>query len=930
MRGKKDSVLGFSGGKDCHERVGIENKSTHYQNFLTSCFPNIANEILSEISHAALKPEIENPIISLEQYRISAGYIYSLEQQNKIQLPTFDDLHLSIRAQNVLARRLSVFSVEQLICLTENDLLNVNGCGKNTLFEIKKSLATFNLYLNYKFPNNFSNNERNSLFDLNIYKVRLLLLGIYFSGKSKANKQDVQLLIAHIKRNQEKQFANINSSNDFLLNLFLLLNMPVIVAIFSENILAKFDSNIIFLFLTTGLLWLDSFQIHYLAQIANIDSALFEHIIQQINETVINWVSQNFNSCFSYLHHQLMNHAGEIVIPHLFEISFQQIFVINEMLNALKQEFYIDYQTRVISALDKDKLDFPYLKMANSLQVMVKNKQFISEYEIDTVVLNYMDDIKSQNSHERESIKNNLINKFLWLSDKNHYTFIKAKRLFLDPVAVIFGIAQDLLLKISSQDERKKMIFFKRMISPSPLTLEQLSLCFGCTKERIRQVQNRLNEKMIKNFIKTRINKERSILFKDTAILKFDKILNSQYTEDEINTVNYLIARCNVFIDWSFGVVCNISESDISIKCNNIIDYLDKNNHHYPFYITPKQIKVAVVHSLSDSKFQTLDIGEQNKRIEFMTQLFVRDYLILKEEGVYSVKFPKGKTMCDLIVPAFKLLYPDGAFLFKNKLEIARQMSKLLPEFKMPCPQYISQIGVDYPQLVLLWGSGFYIHKDNVQINQDVIRKAIERCYWHFDSGIGTEFKVNLLFKENETAFIAAGVPTPQALYSLMRLEKDPRCSLDEYPRIRDAQIKVEKITLTEILKNFFLAREFVQKQEVTQYFCVERGWKDYELSQTLKLASVIKWKPDLFIHVSKLSVNQDKINELSSIIFRELKQLNAPVDLQKFEQEYPVLWREVCQPRPSVYAMSQLIPAVLKDRPFFITRSGCMVTLKH
>lgn len=105
----------------------------------------------------------------------------------------------------------------------------------------------------------------------------------------------------------------------------------------------------------------------------------------------------------------------------------------------------------------------------------------------------------------------------------------------------------------------------------------------------------------------------------------------------------------------------------------------------------------------------------------------------------------------------------------------------------------------------MLWGRGTYIHEKNAPFPEESLGAVSNHIVELFDANNTPILGVEGIYSKFENLLRVQGVPTHQALYSLLRKYNDQRLKLQEYPWICDAQSIGER---TSFAKYFYSVLE--------------------------------------------------------------------------------------------------------------------------
>ena len=247
----------------------------------------------------------------------------------------------------------------------------------------------------------------------------------------------------------------------------------------------------------------------------------------------------------------------------------------------------------------------------------------------------------------------------------------------------------------------------------------------------------------------------------------------------------------------------------------------------------------------------------------------------------------------DKIALAFKEYFPQGLEIYKNN-DIIIQCLKEYDGYMFQDATHRSIIaGLNNHPDILLWNRGYYIHKDNINPNMNIVGKIAEWILSNFEKGI-SRFQIDLPYSKFNNEINKGGIPNQYALYTLLRLLKINGIGLRKFPTIVDieANIDLKEGILEELESYFYETNGTVPYSQVKKEFINKRGWKEYSLQQNLTSHSelIYPWKDQSYIHLEFLYVNYDKLGELIGYLRDKLSAIKGSYSLKGAKAEVKVL----------------------------------------
>jgi hypothetical protein len=469
------------------------------------------------------------------------------------------------------------------------------------------------------------------------------------------------------------------------------------------------------------------------------------------------------------------------------------------------------------------------------------------------------------------------------------------------------------------KNERYVEIFRRRVLNlDSQQTLENIGQELGVTRERVRQIQAKAEIRVLdwcKREIQDVIAEITRNLNASNTAYPFDQPENFSL---EYRGLLEKLVDGSFIIDWKSNILwpsgLNVGNNGEEVY-TKIVDYIRDR--------LPEQCQEVSYDKIYDlcsdalAELSLLSIHSYEAIPKRITAQIIKDHFKETGDGTFRLD---DYSIAELAIYTFGQVFPNGIAIYKDGSILWEKMCEALPELRQRGGnRYIAQLCLRYPKKILLWGKGFYIHIDRVNLDWEIIDDVIEQCILHFDQGI-PELKVNLLFQQNAEILQIAGVPNSHALYSLFRLKENPRVIAVEWPRLFDAQVGRDSRQLLEILEDYIKCnKQAISKADLIGYFCTSCGWKPYELEQTLVRASqIIPWSKGKYLHRENLVLNKEKLLELSDTIATEILNSDSPIHIQAIKNKHCVLWAECCAPELPLRAMVKLLSEI-QDQKFKI-----------
>lgn len=491
----------------------------------------------------------------------------------------------------------------------------------------------------------------------------------------------------------------------------------------------------------------------------------------------------------------------------------------------------------------------------------------------------------------------------------------------IDVLQLIFNAKNDNVALESKQiktqlKEKEVDILQKRFgINGNVMILDEIGQLYGCTRERIRQIESKSIKKLIENFAKDfqGINSEIKLLIETLGnIIVFDSITDNNWQK----LIEELLKKQERFFDIDFKNNLILSKDfNINKIYEELTTELNNFNQEQFSYL---QISKELEEILQKYINNVTEIQNKNfsKVHTILLNIFTSDYLINLQNDIYKLTTNEGnkgkQERNEKVIYLVEKLYPEGIHLpIDNNEELQNNLKKLYdncPEIKDLNLRSVSDRLIKQDKNIIWWGRGLYIHINNTNVNLDIVDFAIDEIVKKFDSGIH-RFKPNIIFKLYEEKFIEAGIPNEIALMGLIKYKNNPRIDTQRQ-ELRDAK---NSDTSLNILGSFeqYIANfpNGINRSELIHEMCNKRGWKPHQIEFLYSRSKLIYKNNNSFIHKANISINNEKLNELINIIERELNgDSTSFLHLRKIHKKYPATWVGVTNKDISENFMGRLL----------------------
>jgi len=414
---------------------------------------------------------------------------------------------------------------------------------------------------------------------------------------------------------------------------------------------------------------------------------------------------------------------------------------------------------------------------------------------------------------------------------------------------------------------QKEAIIFKARMNINNRygnTLEEIGSYLKITRERVRQIEAKAEKKAFQIF-----KKEKAVFFNilvkygnDNGIFSIFDI--SEFIKKSLNINSYGSEKVygqiySILFGYKYDKENNmiINPNYKCFGCEIIKKYIEEkvnNGNEYNIYELISEIKISCNMKKCNYKINNNAVLAT---IELMKNIDIyNDKVYSKADWAY----PKGSL--NQIIEEIVLNQERGAHYKK----IYAFLKEKHPEYKdIEIRDLVERLKRN--KNILLWDRGFYIHKRNIEINYNLLKKIenwieselydlpiilIRRVYNHFIAEC----------KEN-------GINSETALYSCLREINSSIIVLPKYPQIYLKESYIFRRTTNEIIEEFILnAGGPIQNASLREYCINKIGLKVFQYINFLKVSNeIIRFSEREYIHIENLDINKAYIEEIIDFI---------------------------------------------------------------
>jgi len=403
-------------------------------------------------------------------------------------------------------------------------------------------------------------------------------------------------------------------------------------------------------------------------------------------------------------------------------------------------------------------------------------------------------------------------------------------------------------------------------------TLESIGKGLGLTRERIRQISSKqLNilSRSLGASCRGFIRDFRKRINKDNRLIPYTGEDETIKTE-EFRLFDLIISSTNDNIRF---------DSENKIWANKKYNFREKIREYLDIKCLPGE-------TYSDDEIRNIaeEYVAQNLKMKLEMQ-FIKDifhkYYFLPYGSDYIYKKIKLMIIFEQII---KNQFPEGVFIYKEidkVVKAAESVGKLSLEGR----NKRGLIGLILKSdNIFLWDWGKYIHKDNIKINKDDVKK-INR--W-IKRKLNEVPKVSVwgAFRQFQDECLKNGIYNEHALYSCMKILYENEYAFMKAPYVYDKNAS-SNISQAESVEDFIKPfKQGIDNDKVENAL----GIKWYQLSQALSRSDkIVKWGDGKLIHEDNIDIDRkdllvlriwitDKINKFEHISVIQVFQHNLMI----------------------------------------------------
>ncbi len=439
----------------------------------------------------------------------------------------------------------------------------------------------------------------------------------------------------------------------------------------------------------------------------------------------------------------------------------------------------------------------------------------------------------------------------------------------------------DISQKFFRKAEQTKKVFMLRMgmLGSPPKTLEQIGEQIGITRERVRQIINKMKRLACHPIRRKRLQ---------PLIIRALEIVDSKGGKiDNTTLVSLLLAHgaggemlkfATPFTDF-LSSLREWENSGLKIGENGVV-FTDRFDETFTA-IAPVIEKIAgenadeiINVNLWSIDFETLkkmittwfNVKHPNNKLLELSDTVIRAALSLRDSQVK--KIDNRVYSYDLWSLRFKKLSNIVETILRNSRK-AMHFSEVYSEIKKyRTDDSFSKNNVhatlDRLPSVLLWDRGTFIHKKNAIVPCSLIRKVEKWVNVKLEQNIPF-VSVHGAFKEFQNLCIHEGISSEYALYSCLRVSGEHLFAFPHFPFIYLNRGVIERIPMPLIIEEFIKeAGGPVNMNEIREFAIEGINVKQFMLNQYIDRApNIIRIKRGTYLHTDYLKIEEQKLSEI-------------------------------------------------------------------
>ncbi|MGL6248499.1 MAG: hypothetical protein ACRC3A_05310, partial [Culicoidibacterales bacterium] len=275
-----------------------------------------------------------------------------------------------------------------------------------------------------------------------------------------------------------------------------------------------------------------------------------------------------------------------------------------------------------------------------------------------------------------------------------------------------------------------------------------------------------------------------------------------------------------------FGILTNYSKPALKQLEQEIGNYVEQQAQVK--LLTSSQVKV-IGHQIR----QAFAVHSKPFIKEQLRKLFLQT-----QNGQYVLRTISKAHIVDLVLQQF----PQGIELYKNE-EVIRQLANEIVAQTFTVEKDRAIVGLiqreELQYRILLWGRGYYIHRNFVAFDQTILQEIHEYLEQLLTTIPSTT--AEHVYEQFEPLLQAYQIPNKYALYTILRLSNASTViAYPEFPKIMQVESSGNYDNRSQIITYLQACGQPVSTEKLRKEFVEARGWKMYTLTATLSYSREI------------------------------------------------------------------------------------------
>lgn len=468
-------------------------------------------------------------------------------------------------------------------------------------------------------------------------------------------------------------------------------------------------------------------------------------------------------------------------------------------------------------------------------------------------------------------------------------------------------------------DERSIDIYIKRNgIGAKKMTLEEVGAELGVTRERIRQIESKITERL------KPLRSERLLLLRMAMLGTTRKI----HASGKLSDLNKAFVEAGLYPDGTdiSGLLELLPEYHINVPSNTyVLDGYSCSNCVKAIAVIQNLIAESAV-ATHASFLDAVGCKACEDEIEPKVSLF---------EGVEGIRVSadyigasNNPVMKASLRPTSERALLHAILYETNRALTYDEMIESVYEKtgKRPSKNKVgSQVGSFND--CMLWGRGTYIHEKNAPYPKELLQIIADLISDVFEVNQIPIVGVEGIYSKFEDQLTQEGIPTHQALYSLLRRHADPRLKLQEYPWICETQTVGDRTSF---------AKYFYSILEDNNGFITDEHAKtiaDKTMAQSFALGGLAEYSPFVinanggWYDIGAAGFDMEGIASLAEEVAEGMRDNDIISAVKVFEEHRERCFRYGVKSHDMLY---YLVDMMEDDLPIEATRKPHFVKSEH